>query len=132
MSNFIIIENPFEDFLSFINKYVKGFHNSEPFKQLAEYQKNNQYVIAGTFAKYFDDLMDKEQNNLLDINGKSDLDSCFLLFNRMAEDNHSNGEKLLVDGIFDCLQIDKGYISLISNKLKGKSKILFEEWKKKQ
>ena len=47
MSNFIIIENPFEDFLSFINKYVKGFQNSEPFQQLAEYQKNNQYVIAG-------------------------------------------------------------------------------------
>ena len=93
MSNFIIIENPFEDFLSFINKYVKGFQNSEPFKQLAEYQKNNQYVIAGTFAKYFDDLMDKEQNNLLDINGKSDLDSCFLLFNRMAKDNHSDGRK---------------------------------------
>ena len=42
------------------------------------------------------------------------------------------GEKLLVYGIFDCLQIDKGYISLISSKLKGKSKILFEEWKKKQ
>jgi hypothetical protein len=131
MDDFIPKDNPYKNILLVILNEIKGFSSSIEFIEMDREDKTLNYVVMGAFNRYFEQLLKDNKKGILKDNEKNDLESCYKFLDELANSEHPDGPTLLTCGVYDYFL--HGEISdIIFSKVSGKTKLLFEEWRRTQ